>query len=294
MIFDKVPLAEHQPYMIRNFEIPYVDYPLHQHDAYELTFTQNSYGTRLIGNSIDPFHENDLALIGPNLPHQWQNDEAYINSKHEKILLTVVHFTANSLEPILEQPAGQKIKKLLVDSQKGIEFEAHIVDQIPVLLRKMKSVDTMEGYLAFLQLLHLLADEQHYRQLCTAAFISGNERNDHRVKTAYRYIHENFKTEIHLNDVADHLCMSASAFAHFFKKNTGFTFSSFINESRIAVACEMLQYGEQSISSICYEIGFQNLSYFNRVFKNIKGMSPQEFRQTFRKKYAPKAIRQND
>ncbi|BDD01923.1 AraC family transcriptional regulator [Persicobacter psychrovividus] len=290
MIFDKVPFAEHQAYMIRYFEIPYVDYPLHQHDAYELTFTQNSYGTRLIGNSIDPFHENDLALIGPNLPHQWQNDEVYINSKHEKILLTVVHFTEQGLTQILEQPAGQKIKKLLEDSQKGIAFDKIIVDQILVLLQKMKSTDTMEGYLAFLQMLHTLADADHYRQLSTASFVGGNERNEQRIKSAYRYIHENFKNDICLNDVADHLCMSASAFAHFFKKNTGFTFSSFINESRIAVACEMLQYGQQSISSICYEVGFQNLSYFNRVFKKIKGLSPLEFRQAFQKNYAPAAL----
>ncbi|ULT29049.1 helix-turn-helix domain-containing protein [Sphingobacterium sp. E70] len=64
-----------------------------------------------------------------------------------------------------------------------------------------------------------------------------------------------------------------------FKRHTQKPFSRFVNEMRIGHACKLLMDRTLSISEICYECGYQNLTNFNKFFKSIMNKTPREFRK---------------
>jgi AraC-like DNA-binding protein len=72
--------------------------------------------------------------------------------------------------------------------------------------------------------------------------------------------------------------MTNKSFCRFFKKNTGKNFITYVNEIRIGEACKFLITSDYTISEICHESGFNNISNFNRRFQEFKGMSPREYR----------------
>jgi AraC-like DNA-binding protein len=80
--------------------------------------------------------------------------------------------------------------------------------------------------------------------------------------------------------------MTPKSFSRFFKKNTGKAFIQYVNELRVGLACRKLMQSDASVSEICYASGFNNLSNFNRQFKERKGMSPKEFRKQYQTRLA--------
>ena len=73
----KVIPEENSSIMVRHERCTYFDNPWHFHPELELNLILKSSGTRFVGDSILSFKENDLVLLGPNLPHYWKNDERY-------------------------------------------------------------------------------------------------------------------------------------------------------------------------------------------------------------------------
>ena len=72
--------------------------------------------------------------------------------------------------------------------------------------------------------------------------------------------------------------MNVTAFCRYFKKVTGKTYSQALNQIRIGAACRSLINTDLTISQIAYEVGYQSVAYFNRQFRLIKGVTPQEYR----------------
>ena len=76
---------------------------------------------------------------------------------------------------------------------------------------------------------------------------------------------------------------SVSAFSRSFRKHTGLTFVQYVNAMRIELACQHLTQDDLTITEICYEVGFNNVSNFNRQFLALKSMPPSKFRTLYRK-----------
>ena len=93
-----------------------------------------------------------------------------------------------------------------------------------------------------------------------------------------KYIEENISQKISLAEVAALVNMSESAFSHFFKKKTGISFITYVNNLRVAKACDLLASTSLSASEICYDCGFNNKSNFIRIFTKRKNMTPIEYR----------------
>jgi len=73
--------------------------------------------------------------------------------------------------------------------------------------------------------------------------------------------------------------MPESRFSRFFRRATGNTFTDFVNRMRISKACQLLMDTDRYVTTICYEVGFNNVANFNRRFLEIKGMTPTDFRR---------------
>lgn len=99
-----------------------------------------------------------------------------------------------------------------------------------------------------------------------------------RLKTVLQLINEQYSGELHVTDAAAACGCSPSHFMRWFKKMTGQGFTEYLNDHRLAAAADALRGDSDTILAISEQCGFENLSYFNRLFKKRYGMTPREYR----------------
>lgn len=112
----------------------------------------------------------------------------------------------------------------------------------------------------------------------TAERILGYKRSNHDLfDRIIEYISQNYSEGLELKDYAERFHTSSSYIARMFRKYSGTSFSSYLNDLRIRKAMELL--GDQSltIKEVAYKVGYNNLNYFYKVFKNFTGMTPSDF-----------------
>ena len=104
-------------------------------------------------------------------------------------------------------------------------------------------------------------------------------------KSIIAYIEKNLKT-VTPSAVASYSGYNFPYFSKLFKKHTGRNLSEYINLLKLEVASKMLSESNKRIETIGYEVGFNNKSYFYRVFKKHYGVTPEEYRRSSIKRKA--------
>jgi AraC-like DNA-binding protein len=99
-----------------------------------------------------------------------------------------------------------------------------------------------------------------------------------KIWKARSYIHDHLDEELSLTKIADFVGISSNHLSEKFKEVTGEKFVDYIARRRFQKACGLLQDRGLRISEIAFEVGFQSLSQFNRVFKKRAGQSPSQYR----------------
>ncbi|MGH9840962.1 MAG: AraC family transcriptional regulator [Blastocatellia bacterium] len=275
-IFLKVTPAAQASFDIRREVAPQFGNPWHFHPEYELTQVLRSAGVRFVGDSIERFAAGDLVLIGPNLPHYWRNDphRAPEPSQAEAIIL---RFSDTCLgNGFFDLPEMQDVQGLLRRAARGIKFGGNAATQLEHLL----GLNGFHRAIAFLTLLHDLANEADYQLLTTPAFsLAPDPSESERINKVYAYVMERYTQPLRLEEVAAVANMNPTAFCRYFLQRTGKTLIGLVNEIRVGYACKLLSAGELNVTEICYACGFQNLSHFNRCFKKITCLTPTEYRR---------------
>jgi len=105
-----------------------------------------------------------------------------------------------------------------------------------------------------------------------------------QIAPAINYIDANYDKPITLTDIAGASHLSMSRLAHLFKEQMGITLVDYITSVRIERARYLLLATNQSCTEICFEVGYNNQSYFTRVFRELVGMPPRRFRERNRRK----------
>ncbi|NOY97266.1 MAG: AraC family transcriptional regulator [Chlorobi bacterium] len=265
-------------------EIPHFTYPWHFHNQYELVYVIESYGTRFIGDSIESFEAGDLVFIGSNLPHFWKSDEAFHQGNPDLMVRAIViQFHSDFLiNAIINYTEFYHIKKLLNQSSRGIRFLNPTLKKVKPLLYKMPDVSGLERIILMLQILDILARSNSYKILGSEAYQPKvNEFTTDRLDKVINYLNYHYREKISLEDVASLANLHPSAFCRFFKEKTGKSLSAFVNDMRINYACKLIIDGKLSVSQVCFESGFNNLSNFNRTFKQRTGFTPSQYQLEF-------------
>ncbi len=96
-------------------------------------------------------------------------------------------------------------------------------------------------------------------------------------KKAISYILQNFSKNISLNDVAQYIGVNSSYFSRVFKEDTGMGFVEYLNTTRIENAKQAIKAGNSKLKEIALDVGFNNYTYFTKVFKDVLNMTPQEY-----------------
>jgi AraC-like DNA-binding protein len=247
----------------------------HFHPEIEICFTIKSEGKRFVGNNISEYVEGDLVMIGSNIPH------GFTTFNHcEQV---VIQLNQNFLgKEFLKKPESKRVNDLFERSRMGLQFSGNAKLKAQ---KQIKSILKKEGFdklLHLLKLLSLLSNTDDFEVICTKAYSNTlNLDQLGRIKRIFDFIENNFKKDISITHAANLINLTESAFYKFIKRHTKKKFTQIINEYRVNHASKMLINTEFTVSEICYESGFNNLSYFNRKFKNIIGSTPSDFRIKF-------------
>ena len=105
------------------------------------------------------------------------------------------------------------------------------------------------------------------------------ERDVRRMQQISAYVMAHYVHTISLDDISAEVGMNRSAFCSYFKRCKGMTFSQFVTQYRLNTACELLKYSQKQISEICFAVGFNDVPHFNRIFKELQGITPGEYRK---------------
>jgi AraC-like DNA-binding protein len=250
------------------------EYPIHCHPEYEINVVMNIDGKRVVGDSEETFSKLDFVMVGPYIPHVWKSDE-------EENRVVTIQFSPELLNfPIMNKRLFTPIKKLLIDSRQGLQFYGPDAERIKDEIMELTRIQGFQTATMFLNILNSLAQAPR-RKLVSNMYESENlihESKSRRISKVCRHIEENISHKITLSDAAKMVNMSDSAFSHFFKKQTGISFITYINNLRVAKACDLLANTNLSASEICYDCGFNNKSNFIRLFSKRKNMTPIEYR----------------
>lgn len=247
----------------------------HYHPEYELTYIVSGEGKRLVGNNYEEFQAGDLVLLGPNLPHTWISDK----KTKQRCKAIVIQFSKEFIGPFLQYEELKEIKKLLQKSEKGIQFLSKKNEDINLLMQQIVRLSNMNKLFQLLVILQKLTTIKSV-QLNAVTFSPIKEDiNQHRINKVFQYVQSGFRHTISLQKAATLLHLSKSAFCKYFKRISGKTFSDYVNEIRIANACQLLIETDKPVSQIAFNSGFESLTYFNRVFYKKKYVTPKKFRE---------------
>jgi AraC-like DNA-binding protein len=283
--FQKILLDKGFSFIARKLNLPHFSSDYHFHPEYEIKYVIRSRGKRIVGSSIENFKEGDLVMIGPNIPHFWKNDPEYYETDQNRTSAFLIMFPETCLGAEFFSLAEMTpVKDLLQKARGGINFPLAQYSMIPVKLQRLLSCEGPLRILLFLDILIELANSEA-QPLLSEESISGFKLLNHssqsinRLNKVHEYVLENFQKRIKIEEVAAKANMTSHAFCKYFKKSTKKTFMTFLNELRICHAKKFLIESDYSISEICYASGFENMSYFNRKFKELVEKTPKEYRR---------------
>jgi AraC-like DNA-binding protein len=267
-------------FVVKEEEFKYNDFPFHSHPEFEIILILEGSGQRMVGDSITEFTAPDLCMFGADLPHTFYTRGL---SKNEAIKQIVIQFNEQFLGAgFFERKPFKKIKDLLQRSSQGILFDEGTTADITSKMSALVTKGPTETVISLLDILHTLSAAQDYTLLSSPGFLHDlSFEESSRMSKVYDYILDNFKRDISLDEVASVAYLSPSAFCRYFKKFTRKTLSEFLIDLRIGYACKLLQNNNMGISQISMDAGFNNVSYFNRKFKAVKGQTPMEYQRAF-------------
>ncbi len=252
----------------------------HFHNEFELHLIVASKGRVFVGDHVGDFTPGQLILTGPYLPHNWvsQAPPGDVVDMRDG----VIQFRKSLVQSMASvAPEVEKLLPLLARASAGIQFSNSLCADAEKWFDDIINSEGIRRIGLLLDLLDRLSHEREYRSLSTIPS-KQNKGSEVLVKLEQMKAHisEHHANELHIESIAHHFGMTQSSFSRFFSKATGNSFTQFLNSVRIAHACELLSVSRISITDICYTVGYNNVANFNRRFRDLKGLTPSEYRKS--------------
>jgi AraC-like DNA-binding protein/mannose-6-phosphate isomerase-like protein (cupin superfamily) len=251
------------------------------HPEYEIHLIRKGTGKFIVGDHIGTFEAGHVALIGSGLPHDWVSD-----LQHGEFLENrdaVIQFDGRWVEQTASLvPEMAEVKPLLEQSQRGIEFLGASAKAAAAAIETMGTTSGLARLQHLFDLFAVLtgAPQEDRRYLAEEWFrpqLDGQAAAV--VDIVLEYVFTNHSGTIKMSEAAGMVGMQEASFSKYFKRATGQNFSDLVRKLRLAHARRLLERTDKAISDICYDVGFSNLSNFNRHFLNDAGETPRQYRQ---------------
>ncbi|MGJ8654592.1 MAG: AraC family transcriptional regulator [Opitutaceae bacterium] len=257
----------------------------HYHEEIDVLLFIQSSGQHITGDCIGEFQPGTLLLNGSNVPHCFTSSDESITKSSEPAI-AVLQFSIKSIgQELLSKAEMIQIREFLESTSRSFEYFGNTRAKAASIILEMHRSKGMVRFGQFLQLLETFASapDCDKRMLVSEYYAPVlNDENVNRIELVRRWVQNNLHQKISLEAAASQIHMPAKAFSYFFKKNTGKAFVQYIKELRVGLASQQLLQTELSVLEICYACGYNNLSNFNRQFKDVKQTTPTAYRKEFK------------
>jgi AraC-like DNA-binding protein len=249
----------------------------HYHPQIELVYVEADAGIRHVGTHISGYTHSDLVFIGGNLPHL--NFDYRLRSDYHQIVIQLKTDFLGSAISIA--PELSEISKLFRDAAYGIAFYGETRQVVSEKLKQLGSLTAFDQLIELINIFKILADSKERNllnnDLSSSAFIL---KDKIRMGAIYEYIDAHYDQKPDVNKVAAKVHLTTPAFCRYFKRQTNMTFTDFVNQYRIERAKNLLMQ-DQNVTETCYAVGFESISYFNKLFNKIVGENPSAFKKNW-------------
>ncbi|MDH7448017.1 AraC family transcriptional regulator [Aquimarina sp. 2201CG14-23] len=249
----------------------------HQHEEIQVSIIISGEGSLIVGDTITDYKPDDILVFGSNVPHVLKSAV----SEKESYMISLF-FTKESFgKMFFELPEFEDLSEFFRNSIYGIRVLSEKEKLKKQFLKILKKQTRFDRFTVFLKILKLLkaADVETISSFISRRAYTDNEGK--RMAKVFQLVMNEFNRDFSLKEVADLANMTPNAFCRYFKQRTNKTFFQFLIEVRIENICRLLsKEPEMTISEASYNSGFKNLSNFNRKFKEIKGVTPSEYKKT--------------
>lgn len=273
------------PYITYPCSIPldFPNVPLHWHDEMELIYIKKGIGTITVDFKSYTVTAGTIALIIPGQLHSIEQHEQdrmeYENIIfHPGILISKKTDTSYTelLAPLLS--GALSVPLLYTPDTPHYSEIAACIDANDEISRTNPA-----GYQFYIKsqlfmLFFILVGKCRLKEPPKKDY-----KSLEKMKLILKYIENHYMDKITIADVAGEVELSQSHFMKYFKTTMGTSFIDYLNDYRLTMAQRLLVSSESQILDIAAEVGFENLSYFNRTFKKHFHMTPREYRRQYSK-----------
>lgn len=237
----------------------------HFHPELEFIFVVEGQIRLEMQGRSDLMKKHDVVLINAGAQHAIH--------VQEKAILCVVNYSWQLLSSMLGGEESVFACNSAADRKRSyLKLQAIFQQLVYHAVSRKHKTSCIEQ-----SLLYRLLDElvEYYLQ-STRLHDSQEDLRLHRI---LRYVGANFQSNISLSALADEMFVSTSTLSRFFKKKTGIYFADYVNQVRLDYAAQELGLTDKNVTQIAVDSGFSNLSAFNRVFREMYGMTPSDYRK---------------
>lgn len=251
---------------------------LHRRNSWELSYVVKGRGERIIGGETTNFEEGDFVLVAPNMDHGWFFNPSFTDEEGNIESITLMWTTELMIQLSAIFPDWKDVVVRFQSQKQSLQFDASkneaLIKALYALVREKDgnaSSRLMEVIVMVANSLHSNAEQIGSMQLTQA---------ESRLQEITVYTCCNYARQITIDEIAKHVGMNRSAFCTFFRKQTGKTYINFLNEYRLKVAHHLLSNTNNSISAVCWQCGFNDLAYFDKLFKKAFNTAPSDIKRS--------------
>jgi len=276
------------PFFIRKYSLRNKATELHRHEYMQINYVYRGCGKHFINNFTFDIIKGDIFVIPPYIPHsihagadtdigiyEFEFEPGFINQSFASIDNAETFLDFAYIEPFLLSESHIK-PRLNLTGMTQIDVEDILNEVIDEYTKKES------GYILLVKsmLLKLLVivGRTYTKSLndTNPHPMFGHQRN--AILSAVKYISEHYMEELSTDEVAQKFLISPSYFRYLFKSLTSMTFTDHVNLIRITRAMELLISTDMRVLDISFEIGFNNVNHFNKVFRQKTGVTPLQYR----------------
>lgn len=250
----------------------------HRHRQYELTWIEKGSGVRSVGDSVMPFSDGDLVLLGPNVPHCWTTRRRAGSSR---AVATVIQFDPELIESGT-LPELRPLALALAHAGRGLAVTGPTHTAVTLTMASMIGTEGLGRLAGLVTLLgQLLAGSQDLQPVSTQSsprVPEGHPAGPLRRDLVLDWIQRHQARPISVVSVCRLAHVSPGAFSRWFHRELGRTFTEYVNDVRCSAACDLLLRSDAAVARIASDCGFTTLSNFNLQFRRRYGRTPREFR----------------
>ncbi|MDP1590850.1 MAG: AraC family transcriptional regulator [Prosthecobacter sp.] len=255
----------------------------HFHPECEITLVTKGGTERIVGDNITPLQPGDMVFLGSNVPHDFRNQPAP-GTPPVEVEAIVVQFMPQlpGLEDWLHRSSMQTTRRLFQRASQGLEVTGITRLTATRMMKDMPEAQGMKRVILLLRLLDLLANSEDLREIYRTSLPPDHIGIPDRVGIACAHIQAHLAKPLYVEALAGMVGLGRSAFSRLFKHSTGRTVPQYVNELRIARACQLLAESDQTVGQIAFECGFVSPAHFQRQFRTFQQCAPLSYRARIR------------